>query len=97
MNKQANSQAEYHILNYMEELVAKTLNGMINKLPKNERPSSRTQADIKALALNRLWPMYVTTPQGKRFVKRDVTTDRIDKDVNRETMAAYDLVSQNPR
>lgn len=88
---------EYHIVNYMEELVNTTLKGLISQLSKTERPLQSRQTDIKALALNRLWPMYVTTEKGKRFVKRDVVTDKIDNDVTRELRAAIDLVSRNPK
>lgn len=87
----------YHIVNYMEELVAMTLQGIISQMSKDERPTGKLEADIKALALNRLWPMYVTTEKGKRFVEKDVVTDKIDRDVTRELRAAIDLVCRNPQ
>jgi len=55
------------------------------------------EVDIKALALNRLWPMYVTTPRGRRFVEQDVVTDKIDRDVTRELKAAIDIVRKRPK
>jgi len=96
MNRVNNSKT-YHIVNYMEELVNATLRGIVSQMSKDERPSPRLETDIKALALNRLWPMYVTTSKGKRFVERDVVSDRIDRDVTRELRAAIDLVCKNPR
>jgi len=96
INKMKKSE-DYHIVNYMEELVGQTLMGLVSKMPKKRRPSDRRKADIKALALNRLWPMYVTTSRGKRFVERDIVSDKIDRDVNRELMAALDRVNSNPR
>ena len=87
----------YHIINYMEELVSMTLKGLISDMPKTERPKGRLEADIRALALNRLWPMYVTTEKGKKFVQKDVVTDKIDRDVQRELRNAIELVCQNPR
>ncbi len=90
-------QPQYHIINYMEELVAVTLQGLISQMDTNERPKGKLEADIKALALNRLWPMYVTTEKGKRFVQKDVVMDKIDRDVTRELRAAIDLVCKNPR
>lgn len=87
---------EYHVFNYMEELVNITLNGLIAQLPDRQRPSGREVVDIRALALNRLWPMYVTTEKGKKFVQRDVVTDKIDRDVTRELRAAIEIVSKNP-
>jgi hypothetical protein len=90
------SESGYSVVNYMEELVNDTLRGLIADLPKTQRPSSRREADIKALALNRLWPMYMTTNRGKRFIQKDVVTDRIDRDVARELRAAIDLVTRRP-
>ena len=87
----------YHIVNYMEELVAVTLRGLISEMSKTERPSGKLEADIRALALNRLWPMYVTTDKGRKFVEKDVVTDKIDRDVTRELRAAIDLVCRNPQ
>ena len=87
----------YHVVNYMEELVNQTLKGLLTSMPKDHRPSTRDAADIKALALNRLWPMYMTTEEGKTFIERDVVNDRIDRDVQRELQAAIDLVSKHPR
>lgn len=89
--------SQYHIINYMEELVDASLRGLVNRMDKKSRPTQRLATDIKALALNRLWPMYVTTEKGKRFVQKDVVTDKIDRDVARELRAAIDLVVRNPR
>ena len=85
----------YHVLNYMEELVTITLKGLLSQLPSRERPSDRETMDIRALALNRLWPMYVTTERGKKFVQRDVVTDKIDRDVTREIRAAMNIVARH--
>lgn len=81
----------------MEELVNITLRGLMSQMEKTECLDDRLQADIKALALNRLWPMYVTTEKGKRFVQKDIVTDKIDRDVTRELRAAIDLVARNPK
>jgi len=88
---------DYHIINYMEELVSATLKGIISKMSKKEQPDNRMEADIKALALNRLWPMYTTTERGKKFVQKDIVTDKIDGDVKRELQAAMQLVCSHPR
>ena len=87
---------EYHVINYMEELVGITLKGLISQLPDKQRPNGREEVDVRALALNRLWPMYVTTEKGKKFVQRDVVTDKIDRDVTRELRAALEIVSRHP-
>ena len=89
--------SKYHIVNYMEELVNITLSGLISQLPTKVRPTSSEEVDIRALALNRLWPMYVTTDKGKRYVQKDVVADKIDRDVTRELRAAMDIVSKYPK
>jgi len=86
----------YHVINYMEELVSITLKGLLSQLPGKERPSDRESLDIRALALNRLWPMYVTTERGRKFVQKDVVTDKIDRDVTRELRAAMNIVARHP-
>ena len=73
--------------NVLEDLLAKNGNGF----------SPQALQDIKALALNRLWPMYTTTSAGKDYLKKVVEEDRIEKDVVRELRAAMDIVRSNPR
>ena len=53
--------------------------------------------DVKALALNRLWPMYTTSVSGQDFLKKIIEEDKIEKDVVRELRAAIDIVRTNPR
>ncbi len=74
------------------------------KKPKNhvltnymEELTGNVLEDIKALALNRLWPMYVTTSTGKDFVRKIVQEDKVEKDVVRELRAAMDIVKSHPR
>ncbi len=84
------------ITNYMEELTGGILENLLDEY-KKERFSTSAIQDIKALALNRLWPMYITTTSGKDFIKKIVTEDKIEKDVVRELRAAIDIVRTNPR
>ena len=79
----------------MEELTGSILNEMLAK----ERAAFSENAirDIKALALNRLWPMYTTTPNGRSFLKRVVVEDKVENDVRRELKLAIDIVRTNPR
>lgn len=84
------------ITNYMEELT----DGILQQLLSEERAnpfSSKAVQDIKALALNRLWPMYTTTTAGREFLKKVVVEDKIEKDVVRELRAAIDMVRAHPR
>jgi hypothetical protein len=83
------------MINYMEELAGDVLDGLLAK--ERLRFSGDAIEDIKALALNRLWPMYVTSPTGKEFVRKIVVEDKIEQDVVRELRAAMELVKTHPR
>ena len=89
--KQKNSR----ISNYMEEFAGNVLDGLLAR--ERARFSVSAIQDIKALALNRLWPMYVTSPSGKDFVRKIVKEDKVEQDVVRELRAAMDIVKSHPR
>ena len=82
--------------NYMEELADNVLEGLLPEY-KGARFTTHAIRDIKALALNRLWPMYTTTDSGINFLKKIIEEDKIEKDVIRELRAAIDIVKSNPR
>ena len=82
--------------NYMEELAGQVLESLLSENRK-ARFTPRAIADIKALALNRLWPMYTTTISGKDFLKKVVVEDQIEKDIVRELRVAMDIVRSHPR
>ena len=81
--------------NFMEELAENVLDDLLTK--KKENFSDSALQDIKALALNRLWPMYATTETGRSYLKKVVEEDKITQDVARELRAAMDIVRSNPR
>ena len=81
--------------NFMEELAEDVLDELLTKKKENFTPSAIQ--DIKALALNRLWPMYSTTESGRSYLKKVVQEDKITQDVARELRAAMDIVRSNPR
>ncbi len=81
--------------NFMEELASDVLDELLTK--KNENFSAGALQDIKALALNRLWPMYATTETGRSYLKKVIQEDKIEKDVARELRAAMDIVRSHPR
>jgi hypothetical protein len=83
------------LANYMEELAGDVLKDLLAKDKGRFTPDAIE--DIKALALNRLWPMYMTTTLGRDFIKKIVVEDKIEKDVIREVRAAIDIVKSNPR
>ena len=83
------------LTNYMEVLADDVLRGMVSK--GKGRYSETSLEDIKALALNRLWPMYTTTAVGKGFIRQVIVEDHVEKDVARELRAAMSIVKANPR
>ncbi|MCG3175790.1 MAG: hypothetical protein MOGMAGMI_00723 [Candidatus Omnitrophica bacterium] len=86
----------HRLTNYMEELTGDLLQTLLPEY-KHKKFSTGALEDIKALALNRLWPMYTTTSEGKDYLKRVVEQDKVEKDVVRELRAAIDIVLSNPR
>jgi len=88
-------QKNHRLTNYMEELTGNVLDGLLAK--ERARFSEQAIEDIKALALNRLWPMYVTSDSGKSFVRKIVQEDKVEQDVVRELRAAMDIVKSHPR
>ncbi|MBI3315969.1 MAG: late competence development ComFB family protein [Candidatus Omnitrophica bacterium] len=85
------------VTNYMEELAGDLLEDLLDTEYKGPRFSPSNIQDIKALALNRLWPMYATSEAGKSFLRRIVVEDKVEKDVVRELRLAINIVRANPR
>ena len=96
MAQTVNSQKAAHPVNYMEELAESVLDNLLLEY-KGIRFSSGAVRDIKAMALNRLWPMYTTSERGRGFLRKMIAQDRVEKDVTRELRAAIDIVRSHPR
>jgi hypothetical protein len=90
------SQRNTGMTNLMEDLAGELLEDLLSEYKKVRFTHSAKQ-DIKALALNRLWPMYTTTSTGRDFLRKVVAEDQVEKDVVRELRAAIELVRSNPR
>jgi hypothetical protein len=95
MTNLAKNHNKNRLTNYMEELAGEVLEDLISKSKESFSPNAIQ--DIKALALNRLWPMYTTTEAGKDYLRKVVEADKIEKDVLREVRTAIDIVKSNPR
>jgi len=89
------NQKAHRLTNYMEELADDILGDLLVKY--KDQFSDNAVRDIKALALNRLWPMYTTTSTGKDYLKKVIVEDKVEKDVIRELKVAIDIVRSNPR
>lgn len=91
----AKKEKRENVINLMEELATDMLDTMIRE--QRMRFSADAINDIKALALNRLWPMYTTSSAGRTFLRRVVVEEQIEKDIERELQAAIAKVRTNPR
>lgn len=96
-NSKTQKTAESRLSNFMEELAGNVLSDILTKEKAKARYTPEAIADIKALALNRLWPMYTTTDSGRDFLKKAVVDDKIEKDILRELRAAMSIVNSHPR
>ena len=95
MSTSSKNQKMNRLNNFMEELADGVLDELVTKSKHNFSPNALQ--DIKALALNRLWPMYSTTESGRDYLRKVVEADQVEKDVIREIRAAMDIVKSNPR
>ena len=95
MSTFSKNQKANRLSNFMEELAENVLDEILAK--NRENFSAKALEDIKALALNRLWPMYTTTDSGRDYLRKVVEEDKVEKDVQRELRAAMEVVRQNPR
>lgn|GEM_PF-654690 len=97
MTNQSKQLNQNPLTNYMEILTDNILDEILAEEKVNNRLPKEAIRDVKALALNRLWPMYLTTETGKDFIKKIIVEDKIEQDVIRELRAALDIVRQHPR
>lgn len=97
MSTSAKRTHKSRLTNYMEELAGSILDDLLLLEYKNSRFNPDNLEDIKALALNRLWPMYTTTPQGRDYLQKTVIEEDVEKDIARELRAAISIVTSNPR
>jgi hypothetical protein len=96
INAKNSKRSAHRLTNYMEELAGSVLTDLL-KEKSNKRFTPEAIEDIKALALNRLWPMYTTSDSGRDFLKKAVVEDKIEKDILRELRAAMSIVRSHPR
>ena len=82
-------------VNLMEELAEDLLPGLLSE--SQDSFSKNAIQDIKALALNRLWPLYTTSSNGRNYLKKVVISDKVQNDVRRQLQIAMDIVRSHPR
>ena len=81
--------------NVMEEYVQQTLNEVWDSLDCCK--CSQCKTDVTSLALNQLKPRYVSTEQGKAFVKVNTMSSQFEIDILTAIYEAAKIVKENPR
>lgn len=82
--------------NYMEDVVDNVLNEVIIEY-KDICVCKECIEDIKAMALNRLPPQYVSSERGLLYTKSKELKRQFKVDITREVVRAIEIVSKNPR
>ena len=81
--------------NLMEELVDKRLDELMSMANMCGCPQCR--ADVRALALNRLPPRYITSIKGDVFVRFEAQSCQEQAEVAGAIVRAIEIVRKNPR
>lgn len=81
--------------NYMEVCVENTLNSLLKDYDMCK--CDKCKADIMAMALNKLPPKYVVTPEGEQFVKLATIQSQFEVDIMAEVIKAIEKVKGDPR
>ncbi|GAA0739905.1 late competence development ComFB family protein [Clostridium oceanicum] len=83
------------IKNYMEDIIDHILPDLI-KEHKDICTCDRCIEDIKAVALNKLPPLYIVTEKGLVYTKLNELKSQFKINVITELALAIEIVSQNP-
>ena len=81
--------------NYMEIVVEDVLVGIL-KEHKLKCNCERCLADVKALALNNLKPIYVVSEKGILYTKLNELNNQFKADVIREIISGINMVEEKP-
>lgn len=81
--------------NLMEELVDKRVDELMDMADMCGCPQCR--ADVRALALNRLPPRYITSIKGDVFARFEAQTSQDQAKVAGAIVRAIEIVRKNPR
>lgn len=82
--------------NYMESFVDDLLPAVLEEYD-NVCSCEKCTADMKAIALNNLRPLYVASEKGSLYVKVNEFETQFRSDVIKELMRAIEIVSKNVR
>lgn len=80
----------------MEVFVDKLLPSVLERY-ENTCTCTKCIEDIKAIALNQLKPIYVSTDKGSLYIRLNELKVQFNTDIIREITAAINIVSNNPR
>lgn len=82
--------------NYMEVVVEHIMPDILGRY-NNICKCELCVADIKAIALNNLKPMYIATEKGNIYAKVNELKTQFMTDTITELMRAIEIVTKNPR
>ncbi|MEA1973982.1 MAG: late competence development ComFB family protein [Bacillota bacterium] len=82
--------------NYMENAVDLLLKDLLKKY-EDMCKCDMCINDIKAIALNKLKPHYVSTKKGNLYTKVDEMNLQFDIDIYKALIEAIEIVRENPR
>jgi len=82
--------------NYMENAVDMLIDKVLNKYDDMCKCEICVN-DIKAIALNKLKPHYVSTKKGDLYTKVDEMYVQFDVDIYKALVEAVEIVKKNPR
>lgn len=85
----------YRLRNHMEDIVAKRLDDVINKM--DICKCGKCRMDIMAYTLNLLSPKYVVTDEGDLYSRVSEFNTQFVIDVDLALMEAIKVVSNNPK
>lgn len=84
------------IKNYMEDAVNHLLPSILNEY-NDICKCSKCIEDIKAMALNKLKPLYSVTDKGTLYLKVDEMQQQFKTDVMQQIIKSIEVVSKNPK
>lgn len=82
--------------NYMEDAIDHLMPSVLDNYP-DICKCEKCILDIKAIALNRLKPMYTVTDNGSIYLKINEMNNQFRIDIINEIMKAVEIVSKEPR
>ncbi|WP_278336315.1 late competence development ComFB family protein [Desulfonispora thiosulfatigenes] len=82
--------------NYMEDVVEEILTRVLKEY-KDICKCEKCIEDVKALTLNKFYPLYVVTEQGNTYAKLHELEMQFHTDILKEIIKSIEIICKNPR